>query len=163
LPRRDNLRNTKLYAFHASTRRNHVDAVMRLQSERLRVPWIHLQPRVWREPFEDRNVSCFRARMPMLDGAAGIQHERKVRVRLRPSRKKIVVASELFCQTQKDVEVGAGLSRWFHGAIDLAHAAFRIRIGAFFFSPDSRREDKVRDFGRRRRMKSILNYQKIQA
>src|SRR5207249_10776122 len=55
---------------------------MRLQAERLRVAWIHLQPRVWREPFEDRNVSCFRARMPMLDGAACIQHERKVRVRL---------------------------------------------------------------------------------
>src|SRR5436309_2903159 len=238
LTRRDDLRNAKLDAFHAPPSRNHVDVVMRLQSERLRVPWIHLQPRVWREPFEDRNVSCFRARMPMLDGAACIQHERKVRVRLLrkgfpldrekprfsilrrestvgveprrlyfrgagrirplnpavaldklvcepgviaeaarrnplplfegilrlgPSRKKLAVAAELFCQTQKDVEVGAGLSRRFHSAIDLAHAAFRIRIGAFFFAPDSRREDKVRDFGRRRRMKSILNYQKIQA
>src|SRR5215472_1882327 len=82
LPGRDNFRNTKLDTFHASSSRNHVDAVMRLQSERLCVPRIHLQPCVWRETFEDRNVSCFRAGMPMLDRAARIQHEWKVRVRL---------------------------------------------------------------------------------
>src|SRR5437660_695257 len=120
LPGRDNFRNTKLDTFHASSSRNHVDVVMRLQSERLRVPRIHLQPCVWRETLEDWNVSCFRAGIPMLDGTARIQDERKFLVRLFRKRFPLDREKPRLSILRRESTVGVEPRRlYFHGAVRL--------------------------------------------
>src|SRR5712692_791695 len=83
--------------------------------------------------------------------------------RLSPSRKQFFVTAKLFCEVQKYLEVRAGLSRRVNGAVHLAYPALRICVRAFFFTPDGRWKNEVRNFACGRGMKSILHDKKIQA
>ena len=97
LSRSDNFGHAKLDASHTPARRHNIHTVMRLKVERLRVPGIHFQPGVWREALENWHGARFRSRVPMLDGAAGIQHQRKIGIRL--FRKRFPLNAEQPCFT----------------------------------------------------------------
>jgi len=53
---------------------------MRFQFQRLCVTGVHLQPRIRRHAFEDRDLACLRTRVPVLNGSASIEDERKLLV-----------------------------------------------------------------------------------
>ena len=82
LPRRHRLGDPQLDAAHAAAARHHVHLVLRLQAQRPRVARVHLHPGVRRQPLEDRHLAGLGARVPVLDGAAGVEDERELGVRL---------------------------------------------------------------------------------
>jgi len=83
--------------------------------------------------------------------------------RLCPARKKFVVATQPFCQVEKNLEVGAGFARRLHGGVYLADAPLRIRVSAFFFAPGGGRQNQVGYFGCRGGVKSVLHHEKVKA
>src|SRR5438067_6869360 len=82
LTRRNNFGDSQLQVGDASSARYHVHPVVRLQFQSLGVTRVHLQPRVGRHSFKDRDLSSLCARVPVLNRASGIEHEWKFAVRL---------------------------------------------------------------------------------
>ena len=69
--------------------------------------------------------------------------------------------SELFCESEKDVEVGAGLAGWRDDDVGFADAPLGVGVGAFFFSPDGGGEDEVGEVAGRRGVEAILHDEKV--
>ena len=83
--------------------------------------------------------------------------------RRRPAWKQFVADAERVGELEKDVEVGLGLARRIDGAVRLADAPLRVRVGPFLLTPDRRRQHEIGVLRRRRRMKAVLNDQELEA
>ena len=82
LPGSDNLRQPQRNVVNTVSSRHDIHTVMRSQAEAIRVGRIDLEPRVWRKAIEDGYIRRLRPRMPVLNCATCIKHERKLIVRL---------------------------------------------------------------------------------
>ena len=76
---RDDLGEPQFDAAHAAAARDDVHRIVAAQPEHLRIARIHLEPGARRQPLQNRHLARLRARVPVLDGAAGVEDERIAR------------------------------------------------------------------------------------
>src|SRR6266700_3132364 len=91
---RDDLRHAQFDTVHGPAPGDDTDSVMRFQFQRLRIARVHLQPGVGRHPFKNGNLPSLSACVPVFNGASGIEHKRKLAVRL--FRKRLPFNAEEF-------------------------------------------------------------------
>jgi hypothetical protein len=78
-----------------------------------------------------------------------------------PAGIEFVFDAETMRDVEKDVKVGAGLSRRRNGRINLGNAALGIGIGALLFTPDRGGKDEMRKVAGGRWMKAVLNDEEL--
>src|SRR2546423_2802774 len=78
----DDLCNPEFQVLNSPPPRDDVHAIMWLQLQRVRIARIHFQPHIRRHALKDRNLPRLGSRVPMLDGAPGVEYEWELSIRL---------------------------------------------------------------------------------